>query len=238
MNKKIHRFTGTLTNFIGIILISIAINPGALFADPIPVNSISALQNAINNASPGDVITLTNGVYTTEDPITVTSQGTSSQPITITAQTVGGAEIRGEAGFHINSPATWIIIKGFKFTHNTGQARIATGASHCTITRNVFECAPAGEGNKPYLRISGDDTEVSYNTFQHKDTEGCMVTIQGPGRSGMAQRTWIHHNYFHNFKSSGANNSSAIQPGLSSRSLTPAHTLIEYNLFIGCRGGK
>jgi len=41
---------------------------------------------------------------------------------------------------------------------------------------------------------------------------------------------------FDNFEPSGANNSSAIQPGLSSRSLTPAHTLIEHNLFLDCRG--
>lgn len=206
------------------------------FAETITVGSISALQTAINSASPGDIIIMTNGTYTTSAAITVTRQGTASQPITIAAQTIGGVEIRGTSGFQLNSPASYIIIRGFRFTHNTGTARIATGATRNLITRNVFECAPAGTGNKPYFSVSGDDNEISYNTFQNKDTEGCMITIQGPGSSGMAQRTWIHHNYFYNFEPSGANNSSSIQPGLSSRSLTSAHSLIEYNLFVQCRG--
>ena len=219
-----------------ILFLLIALRPGTLFAATISVNSISALQSAIHDASPGDIIMLADGVYTTIAPITVTSQGTASQPITITARTIGGAEIRGSSGFQINSPANYITIKGFKFTHNTGTAWIAPDATHITFTRNIFECASAGSGNKPYLRISGDDAEISYNTFQHKDTEGCMITIQGPGNSGMAQHTWIHHNLFDNFEPSGENNSSAIQPGLSGRSLTPAHALIEHNLFLDCRG--
>jgi hypothetical protein len=214
----------------------ITLSPGTLSATTISVSSIAALQSAINDASPGDIVMLADGVYTTSDPITVSSQGTASRPITIMAQTMGGAEIRGSFGFQIDSAADYVIIKGFKFTHSTGTAWIATGATHITLTRNIFECAPAGPGNKPYLSISGDDAEISYNTFQNKDTEGCMITIQGPGNSGMAQNTWIHHNLFDNFEPSGANNSSAIQPGLSSRSLTPAHTLIEHNLFLDCRG--
>lgn len=219
-----------------LLLALLFVTPGMLSADTITVNSLSALQSAINSATAGDVIIVANGTYTASGAITITRQGTASQPITITAQSVGGVEISGTSGFQINSPATYIIIKGFVFTHSTGTARIATGATHCTITRNVYECAAAGTGNKPYLSVSGDDNEISYNTFQNKNTEGCMITIQGPGSSGMAQRTWIHHNYFYNFSPSGANNSSSIQPGLSGRSLTPAYTLVEKNLFIQCRG--
>lgn len=218
------------------LLIFMVCLTGTVNGGTVRVKSIGELQKAINNASPGDLIVVVNGTYITEEPITVSVKGTDASPIVIAAESTGGVEIKGTAGFHILNPAGHIVIRGFKFTHNTGQARIEAGASHCIITRNIFECAPAGKGNKPYLSISGDDTEISYNTFQNKDTEGCMVTIQGPGSSGMAQRTWIHHNYFFNFMPSRANNSSAIQPGLSSRSLTPAHTLIEYNLFVGCRG--
>jgi poly(beta-D-mannuronate) lyase len=63
-----------------------------------------------------------------------------------------------------------------------------------------------------------------------------MLLIEGPGGAPMAQNTWIHHNYFYNFENSGFNNSSAIQFGRSWSSLTPAHGLIEYNLFIDSRG--
>lgn len=219
---------------LGLVLGFLALMP--LKAATINVNSISSLQSAINNASPGDQIVMANGTYTTSGAISITRQGTASQPITITAQSIGGVEIKGTSGFQVNSPAAYIIIKGFKFTHSTGTARIASGANHNTFTRNIFQCAAAGTGNKPYLSVSGHDCEISYNTFQNKSTEGCMLTIQGPGSSDMAQRTWIHHNYFNNFMPSGANNSSAIQLGLSSRSLASAYTIVEYNLFVQVRG--
>jgi poly(beta-D-mannuronate) lyase len=62
-----------------------------------------------------------------------------------------------------------------------------------------------------------------------------MLSIQGPGGDRMAKRTWVHHNYFYNFPPK-ANNCSAIQVGLSGRSMDSAFCLIEYNLFIKCAG--
>jgi poly(beta-D-mannuronate) lyase len=86
------------------------------------------------------------------------------------------------------------------------------------------------------LTVSGDDHEIDHNTFQNKKTEGKMLEVLGPRGSAMAQRTWIHHNYFYNFENSGQNNSSALHIGHSSRSLSPAHSLVEYNLFVKTRG--
>jgi poly(beta-D-mannuronate) lyase len=62
-----------------------------------------------------------------------------------------------------------------------------------------------------------------------------MLSVQGPGGDRMAKRTWIHHNYFYNFPPK-ANNCSAIQIGLSGRSMDSAFCIVEYNLFIKCAG--
>ena len=199
------------------------------------VNSIASLQQAVNNASPGDRIIVANGIYTTTGPVTVARQGTANQPITIEAETTGGVEINGTNCFVISSPSSFIIVRGFKFTHKTGTSTISAGATHCIITRNVFECAPVNSGSKPYLNVSGDDNEVSYNTFQNKTDEGQMISVQGPGGDKMAKQTWIHHNYFFNFPPT-ANNCSAIQIGLSGRSMDSAFCVVEYNLFIKTAG--
>ncbi|HET9570277.1 MAG TPA: chondroitinase-B domain-containing protein [Bacteroidales bacterium] len=196
----------------------------------INVSSIADLVTAISAAKPGDDIVLADGTYTTSSDIVITKQGTATLPIRISAKTIGGVILAGSGGFVLDSPAKYIIIKGFKFTIANGRTKISSGATFCTFTRNVFDNPVTGSGSKPYLSVSGDDCEISYNTFQNKASEGQMISVQGPGSSGMAQRTWIHHNYFYNFLPS-SNNCAAIQIGLSGRSMSAAHCLVEYNLF-------
>jgi hypothetical protein len=84
--------------------------------------------------------------------------------------------------------------------------------------------------------ISGDDAEIDHNTFQNKFTEGQMIIVHGPGTDQMAQRTWIHHNCFTNFPNAHVNNCSSIQIGVSGRSMASGHALVEFNLFLQCRG--
>ena len=217
---------------IPLIFLSVFYN---LSAETIKVNSVASLQQAIYNSKPDDIIIVQNGTYKTFESILVRKRGTADNPITIEAETIGGAEINGTNGFLISSPSSYIIIKGFIFKQNSGTTSIGDGATHCIITRNVFECAPVNSGAKPYLNISGDDNEISYNTFQNKTDEGQMVSVQGPGGNKMAKRTWIHHNYFYNFPSK-LNNCSAIQLGLSGRSMDSAFCVVEYNLFVRTEG--
>jgi poly(beta-D-mannuronate) lyase len=183
------------------------------------------------------LIIVSNGTYVTTESIVVSVKGTKEKPVTIKAEKRGGAEISGARGFSISAGSEYIIIEGFRLTHSTGTSGISAGADHCTITHNIFECkaAPDSKGTRPYFSVSGDDNEISYNTFQNKTDEGQMLSIQGPGGDRMAKRTWIHHNYFYNFPPK-ANNCSAIQVGLSGRSMDSAFCVVEYNLFIKCAG--
>jgi parallel beta-helix repeat protein len=117
-------------------------------------------------------------------------------------------------------------------THAIGTVQVQAGATNCRLTRNVFQLT----GDGIYLLVSGDDCEVDHNTLQNKSTTGQMLSIRGPGTSGMAQRTWVHHNLFQNFTSVGGNGGETLQVGLSGKSLTDAHTLVENNLFVMCNG--
>ncbi|AXY75320.1 hypothetical protein D3H65_15600 [Paraflavitalea soli] len=218
----------------GIALLSLLLlltGTQAVSAKDILVKSVAALQTAINNGKPGDVITVANGVYVTSGNISIRNSGTASQPITITAEKIGGAEIKGTGGFTIESPSSYIVIKGFVFTHASEKAVMQAGTRFCRWTRNVFQTI--GEGN--YLTIHGSDHQVDYNTFQHKNALGKFIGVRGDGNQ-IAERLWIHHNYFLDFLPQKGNGAEALQFGLSGYSLSSSHSLLEYNLFEQCAG--
>src|SRR5688500_3949800 len=214
------------------LLLLVIIMPVRLLAENIVVASLADLQVAIGNAKPGDIIQLKNGVYTTTEDIVIKSAGTKSQPITISAQQAGGVEITGSGGFHLVSPAAYVVISGFNFTHAASKARMGSGTSFCHFTRNTFETPGTGD----YLQIGGSDHEVSFNTFKNKDSLGKFIAVKGTG-SQIAERLWIHHNYFKTQKSMGGRNGAeALQFGLSGFSLSSSNSIVEFNLFEDCNG--
>ena len=198
------------------------------------VNSLSALTSRIAAAVPGDVIIVTNGVYTSGSAINVTQVGTAAKPITIMAQTIGGVEINGAKGFTFNSPAAYIIVQGFKFTH-TNNISISSGASHIRLTRNFINLSVPPTNTVSFITIAGNDVEIDHNDLGPKFTLGEMLDISGSG-SQVAQRLYVHRNYFHNFSSPGGNGAETIRWGLSGLSLSTGFGLCEYNLFVHCEG--
>ena len=202
------------------------------FADNIKVTSIQALQTAIKNAKAGDVITLANGVYNINEDVAIDCKGTEKQRILICAETNGSAEVSGSGGFSLVSGATYVTIKGFKFTGKASKNKTAGGSSFCRFTQNIFENTGDGED----LTIAGSDQEVDHNTFQNKNAMGRFLAIRGTGKQ-IAERLNIHHNYFNNFTSQGGKNGAeAFQFGLSGFSLSTSNSIVEYNLFENCVG--
>ena len=206
--------------------------PQGMSAATLLVDSIPALQSAINVAVAGDTLTLKNGVYSTSQAITVNRAGAAGQPITIAAESIGGVEITGTHGFSVTGAAAYVVIAGFKFTHASGSNRINEGASQVRFTRNTFLCS----GDGAYLTVSADDTQIDYNEFGEKKSAGSMLAVSGAG-SQVARRLWIHHNHFHDLASSGGDGAQMIRLGLmSAHSQSIGGCVVEHNLFSGCRG--
>jgi poly(beta-D-mannuronate) lyase len=201
-------------------------------AKTIVVKFIGALQKAVNDAEAGDTVLVTNGMYTTGTDITITRMGTAEKPIIIMAETNGKVEMTGLGGFNVMAPAKYIVITGFHFTHTANRARTGPGTSFCRFTRNIFE----NEGEGEELTIAGSDHQVDYNTFRNKNSMGRFLAIRGEGKQ-IAERLWIHHNYFYNFPSQGGKNGAeALQFGLSGLSMSKSNSIVEYNLFEECEG--
>ena len=214
------------------LLFALLLLTGKLFANTITVSSIAELQSAIEKAKPGDKIVVKDGVYTTTSDINIACAGTKQKPITITAQNFGKAEISGKGGFHLVSPAAYVVIRDFRFTHAASKAKSSVGSTFCRWTNNIFETPGDGEN----LTIAGNDNEVDHNTFQNKNAMGRFLAIRGTGKQ-IAERLWIHHNYFKSQKDQGGKNGAeTLQFGLSGFSLSSSNSIVEYNLFEDCAG--
>jgi poly(beta-D-mannuronate) lyase len=225
-------FKSNITKMATLLLLLMVFSSKTLLAETIPVSSLADLQTAVNRSQPGDVIVLADGVYTATADVVIKSRGTKAQPITITAQTIAGAEIAGNGGFFLADPASYIVIRGFKFTHASSKTKTGIGTSFCRFTQNIFENTGDGED----LTVAGSDHEIDYNTFQNKNAMGRFIAIRGKG-SQIAERLHIHHNYFHDFLSQhGKNGAEAFQFGLSGFSMSSSNSIVEYNLFERCEG--
>jgi poly(beta-D-mannuronate) lyase len=202
------------------------------FARIITVASLAELQSAIDRAAPGDVVLLKAGVYEATSDIIVRAAGTEKKRILIAAANAGATEISGKGGFRLDSVARYVVISGFRFTHAASRARSDAGSRFCRWTQNIFETPGDGEN----LTIAGNDTEVDHNTFRNKHAMGRFLAIRGAGKQ-IAERLWIHHNYFKGHTDQGGRNGAeAFQFGLSGFSLSLSKSIVEHNLFEECAG--
>ncbi|MCE7011853.1 polysaccharide lyase 6 family protein [Kibdelosporangium philippinense] len=212
------------------LLAGLTVFPGEAAAATIRVTSLTALQNALNSANPGDRIELADGSYNATSAIQIRRSGTSSAPVTVTAANTGRAEIRGSTGFLFAGGVNNVVLQGFNLRHG-GSLSVPSDAHHIRLTRNTVQLS--GGGN--WVTINGNDVEVDRNTFQNRSTEGVFLQIAGPS-TDVAKRTRIHHNYFYNHTFSGANGGESIRLGYSHKQSYSANAVVEYNLFERANG--
>ncbi|MFI7005285.1 polysaccharide lyase 6 family protein [Streptomyces sp. NPDC050145] len=217
------------------IPVGTALTTSASAAD-IPVSSLTALQNAINSAKPGDRIVVADGTYTVPSggALTISGKhGTSSAPITIVSQSRGGAVLKGERGF-VLSNSSFITLSGFAFRQST-TLELPADCSGIRLTRNDFQFADTGAAY--WLFVRADDTKVDRNHFHNKTTTGIFLVIDGPDSTdAMAQNVHVFRNHFSDHTFTGTNGGEPIRLGVSGRALSSAHAVVEYNLFERCNG--
>jgi poly(beta-D-mannuronate) lyase len=196
------------------------------------VSTVAALITAIDAAQPGDRIELAAGAYLLGDSLDVDTSGTAAAPIVIAAVAGTHPEIRGAARLEIKG--SYVTIDGLTF-RNGDALKVSATARHARLTRNVFTLAPAAVN---WVSVAGDDAEIDHNQFVGKSTAGVFLQVTGPGESEMAQRIWVHHNYFADHTFAGSNGGEALRIGVSARQHAAAHALVEDNLFERVNGDQ
>jgi Chondroitinase B len=204
----------------------------AVVVRTVRVGSVAALLAAVAAAQPGDRIELGPGGYTLSDTLQVEASGTATAPIVIAAAAGAKPEIRGDGTIEVTG--SYVTLDGLTFV-NADTVRVSSTATHAKVTRNLFHLARQAQN---WLQISGDDTEVDHNQFIGKQTAGVFLQIIGGGTSDMAERVWVHHNYFADHSFSGSNGGEAIRLGVSARQKAMAGAIVEDNLMERVNGDQ
>jgi len=136
------------------------------YGDIIYVNSESSMQNAINDANPGDAIVLRNGNYN-DFQITIESNGNEDNPIIVRAETSGGVVFHGSTSFILSSDS--VIIGGFIFEDVAETIFQFNGATNSRVTQNAFfQCGTKQPFAKKVVQFTNEAqyNRLDYNLFK------------------------------------------------------------------------
>ena len=219
------------------------------------VDSLAALNTAIDDARPGDHIIVKNGAYESKQYILIQVEGTPANPIVIKSESEDAVEIRGEYGFGVNGSRN-LIISGFKFTHSQDNSastdNIVFMCNDCNgvrITHNTFALTSnydgqadeelAGEFMADWLGVTGYSTgnRIDNNVFMQKNTKGAFLLLLGKeGR--VVQNTLVDHNLFSGQLYQHGNGGECFRIGNSALGNAPGNMVMEYNTFEHCDGDR
>src|SRR5690242_9642464 len=110
-----------------LLLVLAILTPSLAPAATVEVNSLDTLKAALDKPNPGDRIVVADGAYDSKSAITINRAGTQDNAIVVEARTVGGVEIKGNAGFQLATPAAYVVVQGFVFTHKAGAIHVPAG---------------------------------------------------------------------------------------------------------------
>lgn len=204
------------------------------------VSTVSALVDAVNNASPGDTIILEDGVYQNAE-FTLSANGSSGAYITVRSETPGGASFTSDSQVVFDN-ASYIRFQDFYFNGNirTGNGSdtyananilIKGGSSYININNNRFYASGnSSHSFGPVVLVTGSHyNTIENNTFD--SSHGVSVTVKDASTYNIIRR-----NHFKNIAASGDifgdnNGMECILAGSQADRNIDLYTIAEYNLF-------
>lgn len=211
----------------------------SLVAEDYTINSASELNKL--SLSPGDVVTMSNGIWTNQQ-LKFRGEGSEANPIILRAQTQGEVILTGDS--RLSMSGQYLIVDGLTFKDGElegGSAVIEFRtsssylASHCRLTNTaIINYNPWDPGQEyKWISLYGDYNQVDHCSFVGKNHQGAMMVVW-IGESANHHR--INNNYFADIPVLGQNGGETIRIGTSKNSMKDSYTVVEHNLFENCDG--
>ena len=203
---------------------------------------IEQINKQVNNAKPGDVIVIPNGVYK-DVSLQFYAKGTAGNPILIKAEEAGKVLIQGASNLRL--AGEFVIIEGLYFTNGYSPQGAAIEfrlgdevANNCRITNCVIEDYNPSDRSASYAWVT---FYGRYNRFDHnclvgkQNAEATLVVALDEARNQQNLHQ-IDHNYFGRRPNYGSNGGETMRVGNSQYAHTASFTQIEDNYFEHCSG--
>lgn len=238
LSKYFKSYMRIKSSFVLITIFVFSQNLSKVFAGTINVSSITALQNAINNASSGDIIILANGTYL-NGTLTINKNN-----ITVKAATPGGVYWNSDVTAtprtslnslpnRINISGDYVIFSGFQFTSgDIGSGfLVEVSGDHNVLSQLNFR----GYYAQKYIRVVAGSqyNEISYCNIEMKPAaavSGCTIQISTSATVPGYHK--IRYSSFKDFEGNGGDfGNEPIRIGLSTENNNASRTLIEYCYF-------
>jgi poly(beta-D-mannuronate) lyase len=219
-------------------LILLLINYSA-FTTEYFVSNASEINSAMNNAQPGDTLTMMNGMWTNQN-LVFQGSGTEGAPILLRVETPGCVILNGRSTLRI--AGNYLVVDGLRFiggySASGGVVEFRNGgleSNHSRLTNcSIVDYNPSSRSTGyKWVSIYGTHNRVDHCYFEGKNHLGTTVTVWLDGRVNYHQ---IDHNYFAYRPPLGENGGETIRVGTSDWSLTDSYTTVEFNYFEQCNG--
>lgn len=213
------------------------------FADTIIVKDITELNKANNNAKPGDIIILQNGVWN-DVTIKLNCNGTETQPITFKAQTAGKVLISGNS--QLKFGGNYITVDGIYFVNGYAGKKAVVDfrinnkqlGNNCRLTNSVINDFnnPKRMDENYWISLSGKHNRIDHCSFLNKKNMGVLMAVILDDERSRENFHSVDHNYFGVRLPLASNSGEIIRVGVSQHCEFNSNTQIVDNFFEHCDG--
>lgn len=224
--------------FVSLFMVSCESEPNTIL-----VENEAALIEAIETATPGDVIAMKNGVWK-DIQIKFKGKGSVSKPITLKAETAGKVFIEGVSDLKFGG--AYLVVDGLYFRNGYTPSKaviefkIDKGniATNCRVTNTVIEGFNQLQRDRQDLWVQfwGRHNKLDHCYIAGKTNKGPTVRVDIKGNESINNYHQIVNNHFGPRAPKGGPSGETIQLGDSFTSMSPSHTLVADNLFEKCNG--
>lgn len=202
------------------------------------VTNQQAFHEAVKQASPGDTITLANGVW--EDfEILFVGKGEPDNPIRLTAETKGEVILSGQSNLRLAGEHLEVSGLVFKDGYTPTAEVISfrqdkrTLANHSRVTEIVIDDFnnPERQEVDSWVMMYGKHNRFDHNHLVGKRNKGVTMAVRLTEPESRENYHRIDHNYFGPRPILGSNGGETLRIGTSHHSRTDSFTVVENNYF-------